>query len=56
MAFKMKQYRIRLFDNMGNLQYDHIDAETSQEAADQMRKDWPGCLIVTISEVVHDWE
>lgn len=52
----MKQYRILLYDKNGDKQHDHIDANTAQEAADQIRKEWPGCYVQRISEVRQDWK
>ncbi len=40
-------------------EYDHMSAETAQEVADQMRKDWPkqdGWYVSKICMVVHDWD
>lgn len=51
----MNEYRIVLIDRNGTRQDDHINAYTSQEAADRIRKDWPGCYIQRISVVVCDW-
>lgn len=51
----MNDYRINLIDCNGIKQVDHIHARTSQEAADQIRKDWPGCYIQRICITVQDW-
>lgn len=52
----MNEYRIDLYDRNGNLERDHILAESSQEAADMIRKEWKGCCLLRISLVVRDWK
>ncbi len=62
----MNDYRVqveRRFSFNGGtdveVQQDHMEAETAQEVADQMRKDWPerdGWYIRRISMVVRDWK
>lgn len=52
----MKEYKIELYDRSGAKNHDHVEAETAQAAADQIREEWPKCFIVRISQVVQDWE
>ncbi len=52
----MNDYRISLVDQNGNDQYDHATANSAQDAADIIRKDWPGCYIRWIALKIDDWE
>lgn len=52
----MNQYRIRLVDAGGTWVNDHIEANSSQEAADRIRAEYKGCYISSIALVVNDWE
>ena len=52
----MNEYRIDLIDQNGIPQKDHIYANSTQEAADKIRKDWKNCYILRISMTLHDWE
>ena len=52
----MNEYRIELYDQNGNQQRDHINAQSAQEAADKIRAEWKNCYILRISLVVQDWK
>lgn len=52
----MNEYRVRLIDRDGNEQEDHVTANSAQEAADAIRRDWKSCYILRISMTVNDWE
>lgn len=52
----MSQYRIRLVDAGGTWLNDHIEAKSSQEAADLIRAEYKGCYISVIALVVNDWK
>lgn len=52
----MNEYRVELVDKSGGQQEDHLLAMTSQEAADAIRKEWPGCYIRRITQTMFDWK
>lgn len=51
----MNQYRIRLVDSGGTWLNEHIEANSSQDAADRIREEYKGCYIAVIAKVVTDW-
>lgn len=55
----MNEYRVELLKLNGLREvtaHDHMIAETAQEVADTIRKEWPGWYINRISMVVRDWK
>lgn len=52
----MNQCRIRLVDAGGTWLNEHIEAKSSQDAADKIRVEYKGCYIALIAKVVNDWK